>query len=251
MAASSETAPQCKRARHFRLAALMVSFSCLTAAITILPQLLLVDHYAIEHASDQARLRLQQLSWQMRDSLDRTLDQEVRDVYQLFLDMDGFKQINDTRGHEEGDELLRQFGTRIVHGIREADLAARLAGDEFVVILDMLNDELDAAEKGRCPTERAVPSLWPDQRQRAGRREHRGLSADAISGPGSGAPAGTGRAGDVRGQAQGQEPGRNGARGDRTRRHALAVRRRWRKNQTPQRTSVPWSRAARSISSSG
>jgi diguanylate cyclase (GGDEF)-like protein len=147
MAASSETAPQRKRARHFRLAALMVSFSCLTAAITILLQLLLVDHYAIEHASDQARLRLQQLSWQMRDSLDRTLDQEVRDVYQLFLDMDGFKQINDTRGHEEGDQLLRQFGTRIVHGIREADLAARLAGDEFVVILDMLNDELDAAEK--------------------------------------------------------------------------------------------------------
>jgi len=83
MTASSDTTPRRKRARHLRLAALMVSFSCLTVAITVLLQLLLVDHYAIEHASEQARLRLQQLSWQMRDSLDRTLDQAVRDVYLL------------------------------------------------------------------------------------------------------------------------------------------------------------------------
>lgn len=65
----------------------------------------------------------------------------------LFLDMDGFKMVNDTRGHEEGDELLRQFGGRILAGIRETDMAARLAGDEFVVILEMLGDELDAAAK--------------------------------------------------------------------------------------------------------
>jgi diguanylate cyclase (GGDEF)-like protein len=83
MTANSDSVPQPKRVRHFRLAALMVSFSCLTVAITVLLQLLLVDHYAIEHASEQARLRLQQLSWQMRDSLDRTIDQAVRDVYLL------------------------------------------------------------------------------------------------------------------------------------------------------------------------
>jgi diguanylate cyclase (GGDEF)-like protein len=62
----------------------------------------------------------------------------------LFLDMDGFKAINDTRGHEEGDELLRQFGTRILNSIRESDMAARLAGDEFVVILDTVNDQEEA-----------------------------------------------------------------------------------------------------------
>jgi hypothetical protein len=83
MTAISDTTPQPKRSRHFRLAALMVSFSCLTVAITVVLQLLLVDHYAIEHASEQAKLRLQQVSWQMRDSLDRTLDQAVRDVYLL------------------------------------------------------------------------------------------------------------------------------------------------------------------------
>jgi diguanylate cyclase (GGDEF)-like protein len=83
MIASSDSKPRSKRTRHLHLAALMVSFSCLTVAITVLLQLLLLDHYAIEHASEQAKLRLQQLSWQMRDSLDRTLDQAVRDVYLL------------------------------------------------------------------------------------------------------------------------------------------------------------------------
>jgi diguanylate cyclase (GGDEF)-like protein len=65
----------------------------------------------------------------------------------LFLDMDGFKQVNDTRGHEEGDELLRQFSTRLLNGIRETDMAARLAGDEFVVVLELLTDAQDAENK--------------------------------------------------------------------------------------------------------
>jgi diguanylate cyclase (GGDEF)-like protein len=65
----------------------------------------------------------------------------------LFLDMDGFKQVNDTRGHEEGDELLRQFGMRLLNGIRETDMAARLAGDEFVVVLELLTDARDAENK--------------------------------------------------------------------------------------------------------
>jgi diguanylate cyclase (GGDEF)-like protein len=55
--------------------------------------------------------------------------------------------VNDTHGHEEGDELLRQFGARILGSIRKTDMAARLAGDEFVVILELLNDESDAASK--------------------------------------------------------------------------------------------------------
>ncbi|QJD99408.1 diguanylate cyclase [Massilia forsythiae] len=67
----------------------------------------------------------------------------------MFLDMDGFKTVNDTRGHEEGDELLRQFGTRILYSIRETDLVARLAGDEFVVILDLVNDRQEAEHKAQ------------------------------------------------------------------------------------------------------
>ena len=83
MTADSDTQGKAKRARPSRLAALMVSFACVTVAITVLLQLTLADHFAIQHASEEAELRLQQLSWQMRDSLDRTLEQAVRDVHLL------------------------------------------------------------------------------------------------------------------------------------------------------------------------
>ncbi|WP_223468361.1 sensor domain-containing diguanylate cyclase [Massilia soli] len=62
----------------------------------------------------------------------------------LFLDLDGFKGINDNYGHDEGDELLRQVGARIVATVRKTDMVARLAGDEFVVILEMLPTPADA-----------------------------------------------------------------------------------------------------------
>jgi diguanylate cyclase (GGDEF)-like protein len=67
----------------------------------------------------------------------------------MFLDMDGFKHINDTRGHDEGDALLCQFGTRILNSIRETDMVVRLAGDEFVVVLDVVNNRDDAQTKAQ------------------------------------------------------------------------------------------------------
>jgi diguanylate cyclase (GGDEF)-like protein len=65
----------------------------------------------------------------------------------LFLDMDGFKGVNDTHGHEQGDALLRQFGARLLEAVRKTDFVARLAGDEFVVVLEGLSDAQDAHEK--------------------------------------------------------------------------------------------------------
>ncbi|MEO7760770.1 MAG: EAL domain-containing protein [Casimicrobiaceae bacterium] len=71
---------------------------------------------------------------------------EQQQVAVLFLDFDHFKRINDTLGHDTGDQLLQQVAQRLSSTMRESDLVARLGGDEFVLVLTGLNMAQSAHE---------------------------------------------------------------------------------------------------------
>src|SRR5690554_4190442 len=63
----------------------------------------------------------------------------------LFIDLDQFKNINDSLGHPVGDRVLQEVAKRLKATVREEDLVTRLSGDEFVIVLTVLDDEIEAA----------------------------------------------------------------------------------------------------------
>ena len=89
------------------------------------------------------------------------------------LDLDDFKQVNDTLGHEAGDDLLRMLAERVQSQVRGADMAVRLGGDEFVVVFNNLD-----------------PTLLATQLTSALERIHRVVESPFILGHGQGAEVG-------------------------------------------------------------
>ncbi len=88
------------------------------------------------------------------DVLDNQLEMTRRyhsDLSLLMIDLDNFKRVNDTYGHQAGDEVLRQVGLLLKNGVRKTDLAARYGGEEFAIILPHTSKKtaIDVAEKLR------------------------------------------------------------------------------------------------------
>ena len=68
----------------------------------------------------------------------------------LFLDLDGFKSLNDLQGHQAGDDVLVEVARRLTAIIREVDTAARVGGDEFVIVIGDLSNDLPQAQAAAC-----------------------------------------------------------------------------------------------------
>ena len=105
----------------------------------------------------------------LRDRLQSAVARARREegkVAVIFIDLDGFKPINDTQGHDTGDWLLKAVAQRLSECLREYDTAARLGGDEFVVLLPSLTQSEDAAQIAeRIRMTLALPFFTNDKEQ--------------------------------------------------------------------------------------
>lgn len=98
------------------------------------------------------------------DRLAQAIEHARRDrtrVMLVFIDLNGFKEINDRHGHAAGDSLLVTVGTRLQQALRAADTVARLGGDEFVVIVEELSPRGSLADEAQHIADKILAALTP------------------------------------------------------------------------------------------
>ncbi len=102
----------------------------------------------------------------------------------FFIDLDNFKTLNDTRGHDQGDKLLKQVAQRLKACMREEDTVARLGGDEFVVMLEGVNaSATEAANQAKTVGEKVLSALnFPYQLDGADYRSTPSIGVALFSG---------------------------------------------------------------------
>lgn len=123
----------------------------LTTAAAVLPRVLVQDRarreltYRASHDMLTGLLNRDGLAKRYPDAVDEhAVNRAV-----LFVDLDGFKDVNDTFGHRAGDDVLNHVARKILRSIRPTDTAARLGGDEFLIVLDGILHEDEALRVAR------------------------------------------------------------------------------------------------------
>ena len=121
----------------------------------------------------------------LTDRLGQAVRAAARDqggVAVLYLDLDGFKQINDTYGHATGDQVLVEVARRLRAAVRPADTVARLGGDEYAIVAEGLPapDALALAQRIREALEPPIGGLSVDASVGTAHSSKVGLDADAL-----------------------------------------------------------------------
>ena len=131
----------------FILAMLTLVLVTLRMALTLRDMLTLADARRQAVTDDLTQLPNRRLfSSRLRDAIVRA-PATGQELTVMVLDLDNFKQLNDTLGHAAGDELLRLIGPRLRRALSDTDTVARLGGDEFAILLDREADPTAVAER--------------------------------------------------------------------------------------------------------